>query len=75
MGYNVRGNDKLYVRPGNSAYTCSGSWSGNTYSWYNSEIRYQLNESGTTYTVVAFLTVTSEGKTRPPAEARGSLFS
>ena len=54
VGYNVRGNDKLYVRPGNSAYTCSGSWSGNTYSWYNSEIRYQLNESGTTYTVVAF---------------------
>ena len=54
VGYNVRGNDKLYVRPGNSVYTCSGSWSGNTYSWYNSDVRYQLNLNDTTYTVVAF---------------------
>ena len=57
VGYNVRGNPTLFVRPGNSAYSCTGSWSGDgrTYTWYNSSVRYQLNVSGTVYTVVAFL--------------------
>ena len=54
VGYNVRGCNTLWIRPGNSAYSCTGNWNGYIYSWWNSSVRYQLNESGITYTVVAF---------------------
>ena len=57
VGYWARGADILWVRPGNSAYSCSGSWSadGRTYSWWNSSVEFQMNKSGVTYTVVALI--------------------
>ena len=50
-GYLFRGSNFLF---GVSDFTCSGSWSGNTYSWWNTSSAYQLNQEGYTYTVVAF---------------------
>ena len=57
VGYWARGADILWVRPGNSAYSCSGSWSadGRTYSWWNSSVEFQMNKSGVTYTIVALI--------------------
>ena len=56
-GYWVRGANILWVRPGNSAYSCNGSWSadGKTFSWWNTSVDFQLNRSGVSYTVVALI--------------------
>ena len=54
VGYYVRGSNTLWVRPGNSVYMCDGSWSGNTYSWWNTYANFQLNQKNETYTVVAY---------------------
>lgn len=55
VGYNVRGANTLWVRPGSAVASCGGSWSGNTYSWYNVYPEYQLNREDIPYTVVALI--------------------
>ena len=57
VGYWVRGEDSLWVRPGNGAYSCYLSWSddGKTYTWWSSDPEFQLNKSGVTYTIVALI--------------------
>ena len=57
VGYWVRGEDSLWVRPGNGAYSCYLTWSDDekTYSWWSSDPEFQMNKSGVTYTIVALI--------------------
>lgn len=51
----VQGSNYLWVRAGSNLRTGEGSWSGNTYSWYQDSDIYQFNQSYVTYTVVALI--------------------
>lgn len=55
VGYYVQGCNILWVRPGNSTYSCNGRWSGNTFSWWHTYVDFQLNRLNTTYAVVALI--------------------